>query len=134
MQGPSFGTSAFRHVNIWHLHIPIYIKLDRQKVGVIGQFSLMAICYKPNIWIQVALVICGLFICEFAYMRMKNGLFFWNLSSNLQWLLVFLYANSLHASIFLESLSLAYNEVYLYMNITKLWRHFNLTSGRYMRA
>jgi len=25
--------------------------------------------------VQVALVICGLFICEFAYMRMKNGLF-----------------------------------------------------------
>jgi len=31
--------------------------------------------------------------------------FFWNLSSNLQWSLVFLYANSLYASIFLESLS-----------------------------
>jgi len=25
--------------------------------------------------VQVALVICGLFICEFAYMRLKNGLF-----------------------------------------------------------
>jgi len=40
--------------------------------------------------------------------------FFWNLSSNLQWSLVFLYANSLYASIFLESLYLAYNEVPLY--------------------
>jgi len=40
--------------------------------------------------------------------------FFWNLSSNLQWSFVFLYANSLYASIFVESLSLAYNEVHLY--------------------
>jgi len=46
---------------------------------------------------------------------MKNGLFFWNLSSNLQWSLVFLYVNSLYASIFLEYLSLAYNEVHLYI-------------------
>jgi len=37
------------------------------------------------------------------------------LSYNLQWLLVFLYANSLYESIFLESLSLAYNEVNLYL-------------------
>ncbi len=55
--------------------------------------------------IQAALVICGIFICEFAYMQLKN------LSSNLQWLLVFLNANSLYAKIFLESLSLAYNGV-----------------------
>jgi len=40
--------------------------------------------------------------------------FFWNLSSNLQWSLVFLYENSLYASLFLESLSRAYNEVHLY--------------------
>jgi len=36
--------------------------------------------------------------------------FFWNLSSNLQWSFVFLYVNSWYSSIFLESLSLAYNE------------------------
>jgi len=64
--------------------------------------------------VQAALVICSRFICEFAYIRLKNGLCFWNLSSNLQWSLVFLYANSLYASIFWESLSLAYNEVHLY--------------------
>jgi len=40
--------------------------------------------------------------------------FFWNLSSNYQSSLVFLCANSLYASLFLESLSLAYNEVQLY--------------------
>jgi len=40
--------------------------------------------------------------------------FFWNLSSNLHWSLVFLYANSLYARIFLESLSLEYIEVHLY--------------------
>jgi len=32
--------------------------------------------------------------------------FFWNLASNLHWLLVFLYVNSLYVSIFLESLSI----------------------------
>ncbi len=40
--------------------------------------------------------------------------FFWNLSSNYQSSLVFLYANSLYSSLFLESPSLAYNEVQLY--------------------
>jgi len=43
--------------------------------------------------------------------------FFWDLSSNLQLSLVFLYANLLYASLFLESLSLAYNEVHLYNSI-----------------
>jgi len=40
--------------------------------------------------------------------------FFKNQSSDLRWLLVFWYAHSLYASIFLESLSLEYNEVHLY--------------------
>ncbi len=47
----------------------------------------------------------------------EKRLFFWNLSRlsfNLRWSLVFLYMNSLYASLFLESLSLAYNEAYLY--------------------
>ncbi len=64
--------------------------------------------------VQAALDMCGLFICDFTYMRSRNDLFFWNLSSNYQSSLVFLYANSLYASLFLESLSLAYNEVQLY--------------------
>jgi len=68
------------------------------------------------LYMQAALVICCLFICKFAYMWLKNGLFFWNLSSNLQWLLVFLYGNSLYSSIFLESPSLEYNEVHLYLD------------------
>ncbi len=41
--------------------------------------------------------------------------FSWNLSSNLWYSQVFLYANSLYSSLFLESLSLAYNEVHLYV-------------------
>jgi len=45
--------------------------------------------------------------------------FFWNLSSNLQWLLVFLYLNSLYESMFLESLSHEYIEVHLYCFGTK---------------
>ncbi len=39
--------------------------------------------------------------------------FFWNLSSNYQSSLFFLYAKSLYASLFLESLSLSCNEVQL---------------------
>jgi len=38
----------------------------------------------------------------------------WNISSNLWFSLVFLYSSSLYASLFLESLSLAYNEAHLY--------------------
>jgi len=78
-----------------------------QKISVISN----SILVKEARWLQVTLVICGLFICDFAYMRSKNDLFFWNISSNYQSSLVFLYANSLYASLFLESLSLAYNEV-----------------------
>jgi len=33
--------------------------------------------------LQVSLVICGLFICNFTYMRLKKCFFFWNLSSYL---------------------------------------------------
>ncbi len=40
--------------------------------------------------------------------------FLWNVSSNLQSFLVFLYANLLYASQFFWSLSIAYNEVQLY--------------------
>jgi len=54
--------------------------------------------------------------------------FFWNLSSNLQWSLVFLFANLLHSSLFLESLSLAYIEVHLYLHI-----QLHLFFGAYLR-
>ncbi len=30
---------------------------------------------RPTLLVQAALVICGLFICNFAYMRSRNGLF-----------------------------------------------------------
>jgi len=40
--------------------------------------------------------------------------FFWNQSSNYQSSLVSLYANLLYSSLFLESLSIVYNEVHLY--------------------
>ncbi len=47
--------------------------------------------------------------------------YFWILSSNLQLALVSLHANLLYASLYLESLSLAYNEAHLYMtSILKL--------------
>ncbi len=48
--------------------------------------------------------------------------FFWNISSNYQSSLIFLCANSLYASLFLESLSLAYNEVQLYISLSCLKR------------
>jgi hypothetical protein len=53
--------------------------------------------------------------------------FFWNLSSNYQSSLVFLYANSLYLSLFLEFLSLAFNEVqlYLFFFILRIWPFWN---------
>ena len=54
------------------------------------------------------------FYLQFRIYATENWPFFWNLSSNLQSSLVFLYANSLYASIFFRSLSLAYNERHLY--------------------
>ena len=58
------------------------------------------------------------FFLQFRVCATENWPFFWNLSSNLQSSLVFLYANSLYASIFFRSLSLAYNEGNLYFKIT----------------
>ncbi len=43
-----------------------------------------------------------------------NWPFYWNVSPNLQSLLVFLYVNSLYASQIFWSLSIAYNEVHLF--------------------
>jgi len=54
------------------------------------------------------------FYLRFRVYAIRKWPFFWNLSSNWQSSLVFLYANSLYGSLFLESLSLAYNEVQLY--------------------
>jgi len=54
------------------------------------------------------------FYLQFRVYVIEKFAFFWNLSSNLWQTLVFLYANSLYASLFLESLSLAYHEVHLY--------------------
>jgi len=54
------------------------------------------------------------FYLRFCVYATQKWPFFWNLSSNNQSSLVFLYANSLYASLFLESLALAYNEVQLY--------------------
>jgi len=54
------------------------------------------------------------FYLRFHVYAIQKWPFFWNLSSNYQSSLVFLYANSLYASLFLQSLSLAYNKVHLY--------------------
>ena len=54
------------------------------------------------------------FYLRFCVCAIESWPFFWNLSSNLQSSLVFLYANSLYASIFFRSLPLAYNEGHLY--------------------
>ncbi len=51
---------------------------------------------------------------------MKIG---WNLSPNLQAFLVFLYANSLYASLIFWSLSLAYNKVHLFLGTTDPWEN-----------
>jgi len=55
------------------------------------------------------------FYMRFCVYAIQKWAFFWNLSSNYQASLVFLYAKySLYAILFLESLSLAYNEVQLF--------------------
>ncbi len=59
------------------------------------------------------------FYLQFRVCAIEKWPFSWNLSSNLQLSLVFLYANSLYASLFFESLSLAYNEVHLYLTMDK---------------
>ncbi len=56
------------------------------------------------------------FYLRFHVYAIEKWPFSWNLSSTLQLFLVFLYANLLYASLFLESLSLAYKEVRLYYN------------------
>ncbi len=58
--------------------------------------------------VQVALVICGLLICDFAYMRSRNDLF------SGTYPLIISHPWSFYMRLFLESLSLAYNEVQLY--------------------
>jgi len=60
------------------------------------------------------------FYLRFRVYSIPKWPFFCNLTSNLQSSLVFLYANSLYSSLFLESLSLAYNEVHLYTNVSYL--------------
>jgi len=66
--------------------------------------------------VQLALVICRLFICDFAYMRLRSDYFSktYPLLYSHPW--SFLYTNSLYASIFFWSLSLAYNDWNLYLN------------------
>ncbi len=54
------------------------------------------------------------FYLRFRVYAIQKWHFFWNLSSNYQSSLVFLDSNSLYSSLFLESLSLEYNEVQLY--------------------
>jgi len=56
----------------------------------------------------------AVFLSAFSCIFDPEMTFFWNISANYQSSLVFLYVNSLYASLFLESLSLAYNEVQLY--------------------
>ena len=54
------------------------------------------------------------FYLRFHVYATQNWPFFWNPSSNLHSSLVFLYAISLYASLFFQSLSLTYNEGHLY--------------------
>ncbi len=67
--------------------------------------------------IQVDLVICGLFL-RVRVSSIENWPFFWNVSPNLQSFLVFLYANTLYASLNFWSLSIAHNKVQLYLFIS----------------
>ncbi len=63
------------------------------------------------------------FYLRFRVYAIQKWPLLWNLSSDLQSPLVFLYANSLYASLFFESLSLAYNEVHLYYRaVHRFWQ------------
>jgi len=79
--------------------------------------------------VQAALVICGLFICNFSYMQSRNGLFSGTYPLIYSNPVIFLHVNLLYACLFLESLSLAYNEVYLYIfsTITLKVQNFDRT-------
>jgi len=57
---------------------------------------------------------------RFCICAIEKWSFSWNLSSILQLSLVFLYSNSLYASLFFESLSLSYNEVHLYFKLSNI--------------
>jgi len=78
------------------------------------------------------------FYLQFRIYAIRKWPFFWNLSSNLQSSLVFLYANSLYASLFLESLSLEYNETLVNIKnlksgvdfINLLWAAFTQTDPK----
>jgi len=55
----------------------LFPKIDK-KIGQNVNCTILLICYLEIIFnnqLQVALVICGLFICDFAYMPSKNDLF-----------------------------------------------------------
>jgi len=56
------------------------------------------------------------FIFDFAYLRMKNWIFSGTYPLIYYYPRSFFNSNSLYASLFLESLSLAYNEVHLYVS------------------
>ncbi len=71
------------------------------------------------------------FYLRFRGYAIKKWPLFWNLSSDLQSPLVFLYANSLYASLFFEFLSLAYNEVHLYLKVKFLSLKFQITKLMY---
>jgi len=62
--------------------------------------------------VQVDLSLCEVFLAAISHICDSEMPFFWNTSSNLQSSLAFL-----HASLFLESLSLTYNEVHLYFKL-----------------
>ncbi len=76
------------------------------------------------------------FYLQFCVYAIQKWPLFWNLSSDLKQSLVFLDANLLYVSIFLESLSLAYNKVHLYVKRwlsappfrKKTWTILNLIS------
>ncbi len=68
---------------------------------------------KRSFQLQADLVICGLFICKFSYPQLQIGHFSGTYPPNLQSFFVFLYANSLDASLTFWSLSIAYNKVQL---------------------
>jgi len=74
----------FSKSSTWKLLRSYNVKTSLQvEVCGLSSHNNFIICHTPHnnnfvlleFAIQAALVICGLFICNFAYMRLKNGLF-----------------------------------------------------------
>jgi len=109
----SFTTSVWR-LFLLRFHKILQVQSSYQKLN---QIWFLERDKWQKIAIQAALVICGLFICDFAYLRSRNGLFSgtYHLIYSNPWSF-YMRIRYMRAYFWSPYLSLAYNEVHLYNN------------------